>query len=163
MRTDELTNSAKAVKADSVFQAVFRGVGLPITVDSLRHNLRWLAGWQTETAQDRVLIVRYEDMMADLEGHFVRIHDFLYGTPMSAELIAALHNHFANSGEAGSLQPGDARSRVYEKGYSGKVGVWRDYLTPEDVASYNEVADRFLTYDEDGPRLRELYPDLLLC
>ena len=97
-------------------------------------------------------------MITDVAAHFEHIHHFLYATPMSEPLKAALQEHVANSGETGALQSGDAHLRVYPKGYSGKIGVWRDYLSPDDVAAYNEVTERFLKYDEDGPQLLALIP-----
>ena len=161
MRSKELTAASEGNNL-TPFQAVFRDVGLPHSVRSLRDNLRWLAGWAAKGRDDRVLVVRYEDMVADPEAHFSNIHDDLFDAPMSKELVSAVQRHLGNSGEAGSLQSGDSSTRVYEKGYSGKEGVWRNYLTPEDMADYNETVQRFLDYDENAAALKALYPDLLL-
>lgn len=160
MRPGEMTTLAAQYNSPSVFQYRFRSQ--PKGVDSLRHNLRWLSGWIREAEVLQTLIVRYEDMMHDIDAHFGRIHSFLYDAPMTPELVLALHQHFRNSGEGGSLQPGDAGGRVYAKGYSGKIGVWRDYLSSEDITVYNEVTNEFLSSNEDGSKLLDLYPDLLL-
>lgn len=68
----------------------------------------------------------------------------------------------ASSGEGGALQSGNAATRVYEKGYSGKVGVWNDYFTPQDVEDFNSVVRRFIENDPLAPQALSIYRDLLL-
>jgi hypothetical protein len=162
MRSEELSAAASNSDGLSAFQLVFRGAGLPYTVDSLRDNLQWLAGWAAKASDAQILVVRYEDMVRDAETHFAAIHEFLFQKGMAPELVAGIRKHIGNSGEAGPLQSGDGSTRVYEKGYSGQIGVWRNYLSAADIADYNATVERFLAYDDNAASLIALYPDLLL-
>lgn len=162
MRHGELSAEQIIRDQEKVFQDIFRGVDLPRTVDCLRANLEWMAGWVGVRTDERLLIVKYEDMMKDLTVHFAGIHDFLYAKPMGATLEAILRETFSRSSEGGDLQPGDRTKRVYAEGYSGKVGVWRDYLTKANIDTYNRVVERFLDSNAHAEELLRLYPDLLL-
>ena len=152
----------RAPDQETVFNQLFLDVDLPGNIGSLQSNLDWLAGWVRHGSGERTLIVKYEDMMEGAIDHFEKSHEFLYKQPMSAELIAEIENAFSRSGEGGDMQPGDKTKRTYPKGYSGKAGVWRDYLTSANVENYNRVVGRFLDYSEQADALLDLYPDLLL-
>jgi Sulfotransferase domain len=162
MRKSELAADTDATDALPVFQRMCHGIELPHTVDDLTSTLSWLAGWAERSKDPRLLVVRYEDMMSDPEEHFSRINAFLFDKPMSAPLLNAIQGHLSQSGEGGALQSGDPSTRTYEKGYSGRVQVWRDYLETDDVAAYNEIVDRFLTFHAASAPLTALYPDLRL-
>jgi hypothetical protein len=124
-------------------------------------NLNWLAGWDA-MKNDRQLLARYEDMFADRNAHFSRLHDFLYQREMSDVLAAEVEEIFRNSGEGGSIRSGDLGTRVYSRGYSGKIGVWRDYMTPANVELFNAIVDRFVAFHPNGRVLFDIYPNLRL-
>jgi hypothetical protein len=149
---------------EAVLDNLFAGNSLTMAanIGTLRHNLHWLESWVQEEAQERSVIARYEDMLADSSAHFARIHQELFGTPMSAPLKEAVEAALSRSGEGGALQSGDSGTRSYPKGYSGKVGVWKDYLTAKNVATYNDVVQKFLGYTSYASEILAIYPDLLL-
>lgn len=155
-------NGATDLSEEAVMNALFRGGRLPANIGCLRANLGWLDGWLEAEARENALIVRYEDMFSDTMTHFSRIHEFLYGRDMDPALIAELESLICASGEGGALQSGETSNRAYPKGYSGKVGVWRDYLTRSNVETYNDVVRRFLDYTERVEDIMALYPDLVL-
>ena len=152
------------IDQESVFSNLFSGtsISLPANIGTLRRNLEWLESWVQPEAKEQSFLTRYEDMMDDAMAHFVRIHDFIYSSEMTGPLLKEIANALQQSGKEGNLQPGSSEGRVYPMGYSGKVGVWRDYLTPSNVETYNEVAKRFLEYSPYSDALLEIYPDLLL-
>jgi len=149
------------VDIETWFESMFRGSGRFQYVDALWENLEWLRGWLRYNDQDDILIVRYEDMMRDFNAHFSNIHDFLFNAPMSVELKEALDKIFQRSMEDGDIRSGDLEARHYPKGYSGKVGIWRDYLTPLNVETYNNITHKMLGTGKSKSLLR-LYPNLLL-
>ncbi len=158
MRASEFNDA----ELEPTFNRIFEDRNLPLTVDPLVTGLELIEGWLRHSSDDGVLIVRYEDMMADLMRHFERIHDFLFETPMGAALKASVLDSYARSSEGGDLQSGDKGTRSYPRGYSGKAGVWRDYLTKGNVEIYNTVVARFVERSDQRDRLLALYPDLLL-
>ena len=152
------------VDQESILNNLFAGTAFSLSpnIGSLRQNLEWFDGWLEPELRENALIVQYEDMLVDKNAHFERIHNFLYQREMGSELVAELETVFSNSGEGGALQSGDKNTRSYGKGYSGKEGVWREYLTSENVETYNEVVERFLNYSRHADALLALYPNLLL-
>ena len=42
------------------------------------------------------------------------------------------------------------------------VQVWKDYLTAKNVATYNDVVQKFLGYTSYASEILAIYPDLLL-
>ena len=149
---------------EAVLNTLFVGPGhaLPANIGALRHNLEWLEGWVQDEARERSVLARYEDMVADPIGHFTTVHGALYRKAMASGLEDQIEAAIASSGEGGALQSGDAGTRSYPKGYTGKQGIWRDYLSDKNIAVYNEFVERFLSYSPYAKRILEIYPDLLL-
>lgn len=153
---------------DFTFEQVETGEAFQILITnhrlapSLHEELNWLTGWlDASERSERFLLLRYEDMMADAQAHFDRLHRFVTGQPTSAEVWELLQSRMMRT-KGGDLQPGDRAARHYPKGYSGKVGIWRDYLSPENIAAYNEVVTRFMKYHPRADLLRETYPNIYL-
>ena len=162
MRHAELASETGSENHEIGYNAVFRGEHRSVHIDSLWANLEWLRGWSDQSKDSDVLVVRYEDMIADLDTHFEGIHRFLFRAAMGVDLSERMTVLFENSGENGDLRSGDVEDRVYPKGYSGKVGIWADYLTEENVRVYTEVVERFLNSAPNSDALLDLYPDLVL-
>jgi len=130
---------------------------------ALRYDLEWMAGWlDTLGATGRMHVVRYEDMMADPWAHFDGIHQFLADAPLSAELRRIIEDKMSRTKSGGDLQPGALDGRTYPRGYSGKVGVWKDYFSPEDVAKYNTIVRNYMEYEPQARKISEVYPDIIL-
>jgi hypothetical protein len=154
----------KDTSEESVLSNLFTGSTktLPANIGSLRHNLEWMESWVYPEARERAVIARYEDMLVNPEQHFRIIHSQLFDTPMTDALREAVKQALAASGEGGALQSGDKHTRSYAKGYSGKIGVWMDYLTQANVDAYNDVVKRFLDYTPIPEQILDIYPDLIL-
>jgi hypothetical protein len=147
------------VETGEAFQILIADYSLP---PSLYDELHWLVGWLDGLGESaRFLLLRYEDMVADAHAHFGRLHQFVTGRPMTAEVWDRLGATMVRS-DGGDLQPGDRSARHYPKGYSGKVGVWRDYFTDENIAAYNAAVRRFLDYHPRADLLLRVYPDVYL-
>lgn len=131
---------------------------------SLRYDLEWLAGWliARDIIGGHLYVARYEDMVVDPIRHFDGIHRFLTGKPITSTLEVTVQDRMSRTKSGGDLQPGSVEGRSYPRGYSGKVGVWRNYLSEKDIAIYNQIVCNFLTYEPSADRMLRLYPDLLL-
>ena len=50
---------------------------------------------------------------------------------------------------------------VYPRGYTGKIGVWKDYLNEDNKRAYDSVVNAFLKAHPHGKHLLEIYPNLV--
>ncbi len=131
---------------------------------SLRYNLEWMAGWlQARGNHANLYTIRYEDMMAAPRKHFNGIYTFLTGREMDDKTWKIIQQDKMPETKAGGiLQPGATEGRVYPRGYSGKVGVWKDYLNDREIAEYNEIVTSFLKYHPAARLVTKLYPDIII-
>jgi hypothetical protein len=60
--------------------------------------------------------------------------------------------------EEGHAKP----SSNYPRGWTGSVGIWRQYLSEGNVHSYNRVVEGFLAHYPNAAPLSSVYPDLLI-
>jgi hypothetical protein len=118
-------------------------LGMPAICDYLNHWHRELGGWSN------VHRVYYEQLRADPEAEMGRLCAFLQQDFSSAEIAEAVafadfaalkrkerDNYFNNS----RLQAGDVEDPDSYKVRRGKVGGYRDYFEPDQIARI----DRFL-------------------
>ena len=155
----EMTIREDDVRSGRVFHTLIADDGLP---QSLSVELQWLTGWlKARGGSERFLLARYEDMLADPRAHFDRLHQFITGQPMTQEVWQVISSTMARTA-GGDLQPGDRQARHYPKGYSGKVGVWRDYLDARHIAAYNDRVRKFMNYHPNAALLLDVYPDIYL-
>ncbi len=130
---------------------------------SLRADLEWMLNWILAMgAEDRFHVARYEDMALDSESHFQALHRFLTGKAIDDELRSQIAGRMSRTTSGGDLQPGAVEGRTYPRGYSGKVGVWRDYFSVRDVEQYNEIVQTLSTQNQRFGELKRIYPDILL-
>ena len=130
---------------------------------SLRYTLDWLAGWlECKQGSDKLLVIRYEDMLVDPKVHFERIFRFMTNEDLPMSYWNKIKLQLPRSMQGGDLQPGLTQFRSYPRGYTGKAGIWKNYLSDEDKAEYNEVVSSFLKFHPARDLLTALYPDLLL-
>ncbi|MEM7620073.1 MAG: sulfotransferase domain-containing protein [Pseudomonadota bacterium] len=130
---------------------------------SLRYDLEWMSGWLFTLKHTGLLYqVRYEDMLKDPHKHFNGIHKFLTGQEITQSISDQISDKMSRTKSGGDLQPGATKARSYPKGYSGKVGVWRDYFNEKDIETYNKIVKSFLEYDPKAEGLLDIYPDLKL-
>lgn len=107
--------------------------------------------WWDHKDRPNILMLHYNDMLDDLEGEMRRIADFL-DIPVPEDKMPALveaatfdsmKKNFAQNAPAPDLIWKDA-SAFFRKGTNGR---WRDLLSDDDLALYDQAADRALTPD----------------
>lgn len=114
-------------------------------------HFQHLASFWERRDDPRVLLVHFNDLLADLEGEMRRIASFLEAeVPEAAWPDVVQRCTFdsmrARSGEIGPLE------QVFEGGahgflYKGTNGRWRDVLTPAELSAYDERMREFLSPD----------------
>jgi len=136
-------------------------VGLPRIIEFM--NL-----WARESVGVRAfLLVRYEDMRADAEAELVRLLEFL-GTPAPRALVQdaveyASYENMRRIEASGSLRLAGGRMVARDRGNPdsykvrrGKVGGYREYFRPEELAAMDRmVATRLAPFFGYGPSQAE--------
>ncbi|MEM7620072.1 MAG: sulfotransferase domain-containing protein [Pseudomonadota bacterium] len=154
-----LTTSKEDVDSGEVFSKLINEHALP---QSLSTELHWMVDWLEGLGHsERFHIMRYEDMMKDAKAHFEKLHKFITNAPMSDETWLAIQSNMSRT-SGGDLQPGNREERHYPKGYSGNIGVWRDYLSKDQITAYNDCVKRFVDYHPHSDILFTVYPDIYI-
>jgi hypothetical protein len=121
--------------------------------------LAFMTNWLIKRDRTRSKVLRFEDFVADRHGFFDGILQFLYGQRLSAdrraELDAVADRHLSRN------QNGE-QVRRYSGGYTGREGIWSDYLNAESLAQYRTVVQQFLAVYPGAEVLLEFYPDIAL-
>jgi len=48
---------------------------------------------------------------------------------------------------------------AYPRGWSGEIGIWKKYLSADNLAKYREVTSKFMLTHQFASALEQLYPD----
>lgn len=121
----------------------------------LHHAKTW---WEYKDLPN-VLMLHYNDMLADLDGEMRRIAKFLnievsedvMPSLVEAAKFDSMKKNYKQNAPAPDLIWADAQ-KFFRKGTNGR---WKEYLTEEDLALYDKTADQVLSPDlrkwlEDG-------------
>ena len=110
--------------------------------------MRQTQTWWPERHRDNVLFLHYADMKADLRGQIARIARYLEIEVADEMLdrITELCDFSSMKRDAEALEGHESGLKggatvFYNKGTNGR---WRDVLTPEQLARYEEVASNVL-------------------
>lgn len=128
-----------------------------ITDGYLWNALTWIADWCLLRIRSISEIVRYEDLIANPREVLPRAAGKALGYhPDDAALERGL-SVMTRTEPGGEPDPA-----VYPRGYTGRQGIWRDYLSPENRAAYNRVCEQFVAAHPYGRLVAELYSDLIV-
>jgi hypothetical protein len=116
--------------------------------------IRFMNSWAQDIDRfPQLMILKYEDLRADGPNQLRKLLGFLGQSPSETEIedavtYASLENmrrlERENSGKLTfntRLKPADANDPASFKVRRGKVGGWRDYLTPEEVDKIEHMVD----------------------
>ncbi len=131
-------------------------------IEGIKSTMEWIGGWVEKSRHSNVLFVKYENMMGNFDAHIQEIYQYLFNKNATENQLEEFKSTFQETKEGGKHQPGDTQARVYKKGYSGKVGVWKDYFSEKDIVIYNNLVKKYLDYYDKPEEILNLYPDLFL-
>ncbi len=121
--------------------------------------LTWMLDWLRFRDAERSIVVRYEDFIADQQGFITRLTDFLTGGQTGDEVLQqckAIGDEYAVTREE---KEGD--KKLYPKGWTGQVGIWKSYFSPENRQDYQDRVKAFLKYQPKALLLMDTYPNLV--
>jgi aryl sulfotransferase len=126
-------------------------------------HLRHAQSWWNYRGLPNILLVHYADLLADLEGEIRRIADFLEIAPpktawpaiVGASSFAAMRAEAEKTDEQWSFGFNGGAKTFFNKGTNGR---WREVLSDDELALYDDAAKRELTADcrhwlENGGRV----------
>ena len=152
-------------------------IGYLIHTGFLASTLSWITGWLQFRDQQKSIVNRYEDFVTDRRYALDRIGKFLYGCEINDSVIEQCDNvsnkwgqrKWVQSQEESNSKSGDRLASISSKGttnkypfgWTGKIGVWRDYYSKENKAAFTSAVDGFLRSHPKADILLDFYPDLL--
>jgi hypothetical protein len=134
------------------------GLKLLIREGYLTNVLTWMTDWLHFRNMEKSLIVRYEDFVSRQHEVINDISRFLIMKDADEACLnkcAAVAEKYARKRSSASL------SDRYPHGWTGKIGVWKDYFSDENKNLYLSMVNGFLAYYPHAASLLEVYPDLL--
>jgi aryl sulfotransferase len=113
-------------------------------------NMHHTQTWWNYRHLDNILFVHFNDLLADLEGEIGRVAAFLdisitadqLSTVAQAVSFAAIKQQATADPEAGTDTWKGGMATFFHKGVNGR---WRNVLSEEEVAMYEETAVKVLT------------------
>lgn len=128
----------------------------------IKENIEWIGGWVEKSRRNNFAFIKYENMLVNLDAHVSKIYDYLYDEKITKEMLKEIKDLFLTTKQGGKNQPGVVEQRVYKNGYSGKIGIWRNYFTTSHIKFYNKEVEKYLAYTNCPDEILKIYPDLLL-
>jgi len=121
--------------------------------------LQWMADWCVYRVPERSQVVRYEDYVRERRGTLKSIAQFLAPAVSFDDDAFNTAERALDQYRDGSL--GWAPDWAYPRGYTGDIGIYRQYLSPKNFDAYRCVTSTFLKSYPGADQVLELYPDLI--
>jgi aryl sulfotransferase len=108
-------------------------------------------GWWNAKSAPNLLTLHYADLIADLQGHILKIAAFLE-IPLEEATLPVLTSHCSIAHMRKVAAGDEALNRFFERGAEafinkGTNGRWRDVLTQAEIDRCDQIAARELTPD----------------
>jgi hypothetical protein len=120
--------------------------------------LKWAADWIAYSDPIQVKVMLYEEIMRNFYAQMNELSLFLRDGPISDEILEYLNSVTTSVRRQGITKGGSAK---YPHGWTGEVGIWKNYLTPQHVVLYNETVYKFFYAYPLADKLLQAYPQPL--
>jgi hypothetical protein len=129
-----------------------------IAEGTLLKAMQWMADWLQYRDQEKSIVVTYEEIMGDFERTIQRLCGHIRDEQATDDIMTYLRHVTRAMVEEGNAKP----SSNYPRGWTGSIGIWKRYLSADNVHSYNKVVGGFLAHYPHAERLLSVYPDLIV-
>jgi hypothetical protein len=129
-----------------------------ITDGALLKSMQWMTDWLQYRDEEASIVVTYEQLMGDFDRAIGRLCTFIRGEPPNDDIMTYLKHVTREMAKEGHAKP----SSKYPRGWTGSVGIWKQYFSADNARRYNEVVGGFLAHYPHAARLSSVYPDLLI-
>ena len=120
--------------------------------------LMWMVDWMRFRDQKKSIIVKYEDFVRERNETLAEISLFLNGKNIEGDCFKEckiIADRYA------SRRKNSNHARFYPKGWTGKIGAWKDYFSEDNRQNYLSVIKGFCEYYPQASLLVDIYPELL--
>ncbi|MHC4427461.1 MAG: hypothetical protein ACYS0D_02525, partial [Planctomycetota bacterium] len=124
----------------------------------LLEALRFAGRWLSIRDRDRSLVVTYEGFMDDPIGTLAAMNR-LFALELPEAALTEIYRRAAPLTDRETNGYRHDR-RIYPFGWTGRAGVWRQYFSPDNVATFKAIFTAFCTTCPWGEAISEVYPDL---
>jgi len=97
--------------------------------------LLWMTDWIRYRDKDNSVIVCYEDIINNPRDVFDKVIRFLYNKKIDDIIFKKCADRYANK---------KIKTDNYPRGWTGKIGVWKDYFSESNKNNFNRVFSSFL-------------------
>jgi Sulfotransferase domain len=118
--------------------------------------LEWISEWVLFRNENLSIVVTYEQLMNDYDGTLGRLSQLIRGEAPTDDVLTYLRHVKKSVGDEGKEKD---RLDKYPFGWTGAIGVWRRYFSPENVRRYNETVEKFLACHPYASGLLAVYPE----
>jgi Sulfotransferase domain len=121
--------------------------------------LEWMADWIRFRHPGQSRLLRYEDVIVSFDAVVTDLCIFIRNEAPDDDLLHYLGHVFEQETRSGWSK---GSLDKYPLGWTGKVGIYQDYLSPSNIDLYNDQVRTFLACYPHASPLLELYPNLLV-
>jgi len=119
--------------------------------------LKWVADWLYARDQDNSKVMRYEDFVTQPREFYNSLSHFLYNKDVSEAAVEEClntSNGYHNAAER------FGEERRYTGGYTGSIGIWKNYFSEKNKRDYTLQVNSFLNSYPLAKGILDLYPDI---
>jgi hypothetical protein len=124
----------------------------------LNAALSWITDWLYLRDTENSLVLKYEDFVISRNKTLNAISNFLNGCDAKEDSIVKC-NLIADRTVNGRAS--FDKKRVYSRGWTGKIGIWKNYFSERNKNDYISVVEAFLKYHPKASLMLDVYPNLL--
>lgn len=133
-------------------------LGCLIADGALLRAMQWMADWLRYRDEKRSIVITYEELMGDFNRTIERLATFVRGEAPTDDILTYLDHVTREVAREGLAKDPEK----YPRGWTGEVGIWRQYFSENNMLSYDKVVGGFLSHYPNATRLASIYPDLLI-
>ncbi len=140
--------------------------GVPLA-DALDHLIKdgflfailsWITDWLLRRDLKKSFVIRYEDLFLNQSQTLDKINQFI----TSNDLANSIKEECVKMIEPTAEQIIHRSNKsIFPCGWTGKVGVYKNYCSKENIANYKTVVNNFLVCYPNANLLNDFYPNLL--
>lgn len=122
----------------------------------LKNSLFWMENWICNRNKDNSIIIRYEDLIRKFKSTINLTYSFIHGKEIDKSTLDVCGNIFKLTKK--EIEEKEDIVGFYPNGWTGRVNIWKDYMSEENIKEYKSIIDEFLKV---GRELNKIYPNLL--
>jgi len=122
--------------------------------------LSWIVDWLTFRDNKKSIIITYESFIEQRKETIDLLSKFFHGNGAD-DNVSIKCNSIADDYKTKRERSIKLNEQSYPHGWSGKIGIWKDYFSEENIARYNRVVRNFLESYPNASLLYNSYPNIL--